>query len=106
MKTTVKTLDVQAKEWFDKVNGNSYFSGRITINFGMGDEKTIYMPFQYGYGDHYRHMAFEQLQKEGYLSSAGDRVSHWQYYQDHGIVARHSKQENCKKRDVLNYIIA
>jgi len=44
--TTIKTLDIQAKEWFDKVNGNSYFSAQVTINFGMPDEKTLYAPLQ------------------------------------------------------------
>ena len=34
----VKTIDVQVKEWFDKVNGNSYFAGIITINFGMKND--------------------------------------------------------------------
>ena len=32
MKT--KTIDVNAKEWFDNKNGNSYFCGTITLNFG------------------------------------------------------------------------
>ena len=29
------------KEWFDKVNGNSYFSSDVTLNYGMNNQKTI-----------------------------------------------------------------
>lgn len=47
----IKTLDVQGKSWFDKVNGNSYFSSVITIDYGMDTEKTIKVPFSYGYGN-------------------------------------------------------
>ena len=42
--TTIKTIDIQAKEWFDKVNGNSYFSAIATINYGLQDQKTINVP--------------------------------------------------------------
>ena len=36
-----KTIDVNAKEWFDKINGNSYFCGTITLNYGMNNEETF-----------------------------------------------------------------
>jgi hypothetical protein len=97
----VKTIDVNAREWFDKANGNSYFSAIITINYGMKSAKIIKLPFQYGYGDHYRDMAFKALQEFGVISGVGERVSHWRYYQDHNIIARHYKQENCKKRELI-----
>lgn len=29
MTTSIKTIDVSAKEWFDKSAGNSYFSGQV-----------------------------------------------------------------------------
>jgi hypothetical protein len=97
---TIKTIDVNAKEWFDKVNGNSYFAATITINYGMDDEETINLPFQYGYGDHYRDMAFEELKKAGYFANVPDNESYWRVYKENNIIARHSKQENCKKRDL------
>ena len=55
----IKTIDIQAKEWFDRLNGNSYFSAIATINFGMEDEKAVKLPFQYGYESHYIDMAFK-----------------------------------------------
>jgi len=99
-KLIIKTLDISAKEWFDKVNGNSYFSAQITINYGMKTAKIIYLPFQYGYGDHFRDMAFKKLQELGYIT-ATERISYWRAYQEQNIIARHTKQEKCLKRDVI-----
>ena len=47
-----------AARWFDRANGNTYHSVRITRT---GDGKTIYCPFQYGYEDHYRQTALEAM---------------------------------------------
>ena len=37
----LKTIDIEAKEWRDKVNGNSYFSSDITLNYGMDNQEII-----------------------------------------------------------------
>ena len=55
---------VQGRRWFDKVNGNSYFSGEVTLNYGTKYVKSYKMPFKYGYGSHYIDMAGELLRKE------------------------------------------
>ena len=54
----------QAARWFDKVNGNTYHSVRI-INNETGE--TLYCPFQYGYGDHYRQTALKAMAEAGWL---------------------------------------
>jgi len=51
MKAQVKTIDVNGKHWFDRVNGNSYFSAEVVTNYGQADAQTFVLPFQYGYGD-------------------------------------------------------
>ncbi len=96
----VKTIDIQAKEWFDKINGNSYFAATITLNLGMSDEKSIKIPFQYGYGDSSRYRSIEQLQKDGILPNNGSLSSN--YFKDNKIIFRYSKKENCKKSELKN----
>lgn len=91
----MKAIEVRAKEWFDKVNGNSYFAGVIVID----DEKTISMPFQYGYGDQYIQEAKAVLTEHNYIS-AGHGQSLWSYCKDNGIVLTTSKQEGCKKSEL------
>ena len=93
----IKTLDIQAKEWFDRTYGNSYFSAQVTINFGMKDERVVYVPFQYGYGDAYVTKSYEQLQKDGILPN--DQTIYWKWFEDNNIIVRHSKRD-ALKRDV------
>lgn len=94
----VKTIDIQAKEWFDKVNGNSYFAGLITVNFGMPDEQQFNMPFQYGYGSQYQQEAFKVLKEKGLVLS-----DHSADIRNDGIIVRSSIQNKCLKRELMTY---
>lgn len=100
----VKTIDINAKEWFDKVNGNSYFSAIITLNYGTKTQKEFTLPFQYGYGEHYIDMANKYLIEhkiiEGKRHDNGTYPALWQYCREHNIILRKHKQENCKKREL------
>jgi hypothetical protein len=55
---TEKMIIIRGKEWFDKINGNSYFSAQVEYNGVIH-----YIPFQYGYGDAY---IYEALNKIGF----------------------------------------
>lgn len=55
---------VQAVKWFDKVNGNTYHSCRITRT---SDGAVLCCPFQYGYGDQYRHTALVEMADKKWL---------------------------------------
>ena len=99
----IKTIDVNAREWFDKINGNSYFSAQVSVNFGMKNAKVFYLPFQYGYGDHYRNMAFEQLQRIRFITDIEKNESYWRYCDRKKIILRLNKNENCLKRDVITW---
>jgi hypothetical protein len=102
--TELKTIDINAKEWFDKANGNSYFSANICLNYGMPDQENIYLPYQYGYGNHYEYEAAVELDKLGYISlekyNNGSCEALWQYCDRKGIIKRTNKQTGCKKRDL------
>ena len=52
--TDIETIDLLAKEWFDKVNENSYFSAQLTLNLGKYNQETHKICWQYGCGDSYR----------------------------------------------------
>jgi hypothetical protein len=59
----IKSMFIECREWFDKVNGNSYFSARIWVNGGQ----VAILPFQYGYGDQFIYEAQKKLTELGYL---------------------------------------
>lgn len=91
----IKTIDVNALSWFDKVNGNSYFSARVTLNYGTPSEVSHSLPFQYGYGDQYRYEALSVLVDKGYLIKGVN----WYDIKEMGIICRFSKV-NAKKAEV------
>jgi len=62
---------VVAKEWRDKVNGNSYFSAQIE---SVEDGSKTKLPFQYGYGDQYKYEALRELVKEKLLEEKMERL--------------------------------
>jgi len=53
-----------ACRWFDKINGNTYHSVRITRN---SDGKQIVVGFTYGYGESYRYSALEAMSTAKWL---------------------------------------
>jgi len=93
----VNTIDINAKEWFDKVNGNSYFAANVTLNFGQQDQINIVLPFQYGYGDSYQFAAMKVLNEQNYIN-----VKYLQDLRESGIIARYNIQRNCKQRELKN----
>lgn len=94
----VQTIDINAKEWFDKVNGNSYFAGSVTINYGQPDAEKINMPFQYGYGDSYQYAAMTLLKEKGYTEA-----KYMHDLRDLNIIVRYNIQRGCKKRELMQY---
>lgn len=99
----MKTLDVKAKEWFDRVNGNSYFSAQATVDFGLPTEKTVCVPFQYGYGSQYETETTHQLQTDGILPNDITIYQIGRYCRENGIVYRGSKQDKCLQREVKSF---
>ena len=99
----IETIDVIAKDWFDRINGNSYFSAQITINFGMKDQKNFGAPFQYGYSDHYLTIARDLLVNSGLIILESEEPL-WKYCRNNNIILRNCKQEGCKKKDVLSWV--
>lgn len=94
----IKTIDINAWEWFDKVNGNSYFSAEVILNFGYEDQVNLKIPFQYGYGDHYVYMGFKEIEK-----FIGFKIeSNYDFVKNNKIILRTHKTENCRKRDLMN----
>ena len=72
---TIKFI-CKAVKWFDKVNGNTYHSVRITRT---EDAKTISHEWTYGYGDAYRQTALNTMLKAGWLPETYNEKNIWQY---------------------------
>ena len=60
-----KSLFVEGRLWFDKVNGNTYYSSRVWVDgkiaFSIG--------MSYGYEEAYLHDAIRELHARGYFAT-------------------------------------
>jgi len=98
----LKTIDINAKEWHDKINGNSYFSSDVILNYGMNSQETIKVPFQYGYGDHYIYQSLREIQKLFPKSKwyKENLLGKFQIQNEYKIIIRNSIKTNCLKREL------
>jgi|LakMenEpi03Aug12_release.lakeMendotaPanAssembly.Ray.scaffolds.fasta_scaffold1238344_2 hypothetical protein len=63
-----RSLFIEGRLWFDKINGNTYYSNRIWV-----DGKIAFtMGMAYGYEEMYLHAAIQELYSRDYLT--GDKV--------------------------------
>lgn len=90
----MKTLDINAREWFDKVNGNSYFSASIVIDYDLPTNKKYFLPFQYGYGDSFQWQSLKHLKEVGEIP---ENVTHLWQLRDNGVIIRTNKRDTLKR---------
>lgn len=95
----IKTIDINAKEWFDKINGNSYFAGTIILNYGMNSEETFIMQYENGYGNYYEQKAKAILTEFNKISGKWTQPLRM-YCRENNIIYRSIIIKNCKKREL------
>tara|TARA_R110001606_G_C15240884_1_gene636223 strand:+ start:92 stop:400 length:309 start_codon:yes stop_codon:yes gene_type:complete len=94
----IKSIVINAKEWFDKVNGNSYFAGTIQV-----DDKMYLMPFENGYGSAYEQEAKNLLTEFNVIScDYGQNLR--RYCLDNYIEYGAFIKTNCKKRELKEIV--
>ncbi len=96
---SVKSVDIQGKEWFDKVNGNSYNAVQVFVNYGMKNAFSFSIPFQYGYGNYFEQSAIEHLEAAGVI----DKDTFRELRYNGKIEVNSSKVEKCLQRDVKRF---
>jgi hypothetical protein len=89
----IQSITVIGKQWFDRVNGNTYCSADVIV-----DGKTYKTAYTYGCGDHYMQSAKEILRRHGVIDST-EHMPLWQYCNDHGIRLNRYVMD-CKKCDL------
>jgi len=94
-----RSLFIEGREWFDKVNGNSYFSARIWVDGGQ----VAILPFQYGYGSQFEYEAQKKLLELGYLPQEGKSRGLWSIAEEMGFDFYSSKSETKKSEMFKTY---
>jgi len=97
----MQNITIIAKRWFDKINGNTYFS-----SVGLIDgEVKVKINFSYGYGNHYEYATFAELEKKGFINDVehyknGGTVSPFRYCQEKGLKYYSTHSDVKRKKDL------
>lgn len=83
-------ITIQTKEWFDRVNGNTYFSAEAFL----GMDKILSLPFQYGYNGA-RDTVERMLAK--HFDSCAERWELRDLLRQNGIEISESKTKSLKR---------
>lgn len=89
-------ITIIGRRWFDRVNGNTYFSAVGVVN----GEQVVNIDFEYGYGNHYEDRIFAELQKAGYCPDAEKMESFWRYCERKGISKYVTHSDVNRKKDL------
>lgn len=92
---------VNAIRWFDKVNGNTYHSVKITRVSDNAEIKT--KGIVYGYGDHYRQTARELMLKAGWMPEKYNDENDYLYERENNYPIYWDIKDGLK-RDAINNI--
>ena len=92
---TLKSININAREWFDSINGNSYFSAKIQINAGLESEEEIILPFQYGYESMYLQQSLKKLQDLEYIPTTERQLP--RYCRESNISFTYKKVDSLKR---------
>lgn len=98
----MKSLNIICSKWWDKPNGNTYFTVKIIID----DSMVIFLPFQYGYENHYLTVTFDELEKMNLLPIEREVYPNGKEYDLYNYCKRNNIEFNhrsyyCKKREML-----
>ena len=93
---------VEAIRWFDKINGNTYHSVKITNN-ETGEQ--IAHPFTYGYGDSYRQSTFEVMLSNKWLPEKYNRDNVYEYERQNDYPIQWIVSEGLKRDCIAHGLI-
>lgn len=95
---TIENIHINAKEWFHKNFGNSYFSGIVIVNKDLENEQVMKMPFQYGYDEQYRYAAKDLISKTNEIE-----LPSFSSLRELGIIVKANIETGCRKKEVETY---
>lgn len=87
-------IEVYGRRWFQKSYGNTYNSVVIYVD-GV---EVANMPFNYGYGDHYRTIALEKLSELEILPKYIHKIASYELRENYNI--NYSVQDVDRKKDL------
>jgi hypothetical protein len=101
-KNTVFSINIEALEWFDKANGNSFHAGEVIVNSGQVSEQTLKFGLTYGYGMQYYETAIKMLVRAGLLPALGI-TQMYDFLKNNSITVNYKIKTGCNKSELMQF---
>jgi hypothetical protein len=101
--TNPKRIHVEARTWFDRVNGNTYHAVTVTVNEGMKNETVLKVPFTYGYDRAFIQSAVEALRKAGRIKMNENQHNLPRYCRESRIKYTERVEEVRRESELKNF---
>jgi hypothetical protein len=99
----LKTIDIEALGYRDKVNGVSYFSSNVILNHGLNNSIQLKIPFQNGYELQYLATSLNEVSKHFKRSQWYKRYMNKDMIEKkYNIKISHKITKGCKKRELFH----
>lgn len=97
-------ISAYRRGWFDRINGNTYFSVLLVIPQADGGNAHLTIPMEYGYGDQWKYESLRTLEALGFISipcrANGDKdFGFLSSYENSGFIAWTDEGDG-RKRDM------
>jgi hypothetical protein len=94
----IKSLFIEGRLWFDKINGNTYHAVKIEAN----GQIIKYLPMSYGYGNQYQQTALTWLKSYGLVSEETRDIRELREYADIYLVSYQTPKRDLWKAESVN----
>ena len=99
----LKTIDIVALGYRDKINGVSYFSSNVILNHGLKNSIQLKIPFQYGYELQYVSTSLEEVSKHFKRSQWYKKYMNKDMIEEkYKIKITHKITKGCRKRELFH----
>lgn len=96
---TIKGVTIREKRWFDKMNGNTYFSAKVYVTHIDSSVTELRLPYQDGYDSATQEVRAMLVNAD---IAPKDAPVLWKFCRENGIELHHTT-ENAKKVDVKRW---
>ena len=99
----LKTIDIEALGYRDKINGVSYFSSNVILNHGLNNSIQLKIPFQNGYELQYLFTSLNEVSKHFKRSKWYQRYMNKDMIEKkYNIKINHKITRGCKKKELFH----
>jgi len=99
----LKTIDIVALGYRDKINGVSYFSSNVILNHGLKNSIQLKIPFQNGYELQYLATSLNEVSKHFKRSQWYKKYMNKDMIEKkYNIKINHRITRGCKKRELFH----